>query len=82
VVTGALLFSTRPLTYWENPVFRIKLGLIGLGLLNVLMLHLQAGWRRALRGDGVPRSVKASALASLLLWTSSAVAGRWIGFLQ
>jgi hypothetical protein len=46
------------------------------------MLDLQAGWQRALRGKGVPRSVRVSALASLLLWTSSAVAGRSIGFLQ
>jgi hypothetical protein len=46
------------------------------------MLHLQTGWRRALRGEGVPGSVKVSALVSLVLWTGTAAAGRWIGFLQ
>jgi hypothetical protein len=80
--TGVLLFSTRPLTYWENPAFGIKLGLIGLGLLNVLALRLNRHWRRALDGGEVHGTVRISAVLSLALWVGAVVAGRWIGFLQ
>jgi hypothetical protein len=80
--TGVLLFSTRPLTYWENPAFGIKLGLIGLGLLNVLALRLNRHWRRTLDGGEVHGTVRISAVLSLALWVGAVVAGRWIGFLQ
>jgi hypothetical protein len=81
-VTGFLLFSTRPLTYWENPAFRIKLALIALGLANVVALHVNRHWRRALAGDAVHGSVRAAAALSLTLWLGAVLAGRWIGFLQ
>lgn len=81
-VTGFLLFSTRPLAYAENPAFLAKLGLIGLGLLNLLVLRFNAHWRRALGGGAVHWSVRAAALLSLVAWLGAVVAGRWIGFLQ
>ncbi|MFC7553755.1 DUF2214 domain-containing protein [Pseudoroseomonas wenyumeiae] len=79
---GFLLFSTRPAPYLENPAFLLKLGLVGLGLLNVLALHLNPGWKRALAGaneDGA--GLRLPALISLLAWTGALLAGRWIGFL-
>ncbi|GGG29523.1 hypothetical protein GCM10010964_16720 [Caldovatus sediminis] len=84
VATGALLFSTRPVAYAENPAFLAKLGLVGLGLINVLGLRCNPHWRRAVDGaDGrVHGSVRAAALVSLLVWVGAVVAGRWIGFLQ
>jgi hypothetical protein len=81
-VTGFLLFSTRPLAYAENPAFLTKLGLIGLGLLNLLVLRFNAHWRLALGGGAVHGSVRAAALLSLVAWMGAVVAGRWIGFLQ
>ena len=81
-VTGFLLFSTRPLTYAENPAFLLKLGLIGLGLLNVALLHANPKWRLALAGGAVGTSLQASAAGSLLVWAAVVLAGRWIGFLQ
>jgi hypothetical protein len=80
--TGFFLFTTRPLTYWENPAFGIKLGLIALGLLNVLALRFNRHWRRALDGAEVHGSVRISAFLSLVLWVCTVVVGRWIGFLQ
>jgi hypothetical protein len=81
-VTGFLLFTTRPLTYAENPAFLLKLGLIGLGLINIATLRRHAGWRALLAGGAPSFLVRAAALASLLTWTAAVLAGRWIGFLQ
>lgn len=80
--TGFLLFSTRPLTYAENPAFLVKLGLIGLALLNATLLHVNPRWHVALAGGAVHGSLRASAVASLFVWMTVVLAGRWIGFLQ
>jgi hypothetical protein len=81
--TGLLLFSTRPLTYAQNPAFLAKLGLVGLGLLNALVLRQNRRWCEVVAGrEPVPGSIRAAALASLLVWPAAVVAGRWIGFLQ
>jgi hypothetical protein len=81
-LTGLLLFSTRAPAYAENPAFLAKLGLIGLGLANVLALRLNPHWARALEGGAVHPSVRLSAALSLLAWLGAVLAGRWIGFLQ
>lgn len=81
-VTGFLLFSTRPLTYAENPALLIKLGVVGLGVLNALLLARNPHWPPALAGAPIHWSLRLSALASLLLWLCAVIAGRWIGFLQ
>ena len=80
--TGLLLFTTRPVTYAENPAFLAKLGLIALGVLNVAALHGTGRWRRALDEARAQPSVRLSAAISLLAWVAAVVAGRWIGFLQ
>ncbi|HEY8611003.1 MAG TPA: DUF2214 domain-containing protein [Roseomonas sp.] len=80
--TGFLLFSVRPAAYAANPAFLVKLGLIVLGLLNVLALHLGSGWRRALAGGDMAAPVRVAAALSLMVWTSAVLAGRWIGFTE
>lgn len=82
VLTGFLLFSTRPLTYAENPAFLLKLGLLVLGALNALALRAAPAWRAALQGDRISLRVRLGAAFSLMIWVSAVVAGRWIGFLQ
>ena len=82
VTTGFLLFSTRPLTYAENPAFLIKLGLVGFGVVNVAVLRFNRHWHRAVHGAPVHGSVRVAALVSLLIWAGAVIAGRWIGFLQ
>ena len=81
-VTGLMLFTTRAPAYAENPAFLAKLGLIGLGLLNVAALRFNRHWRAALAGGPPHPSIRLAALASLLAWVGAALAGRWIGFLQ
>lgn len=81
VLTGFCLFSVRPLEYIVNPAFLIKLGLVTLGALNALWLHAGRYWGQTLSGPAVPAATRAHAAASLLLWLSAVVAGRWIGFL-
>ncbi len=81
-VTGLLLFSTRAPAYAENPAFLAKLGLIGIGLVNVASLRLNPHWARALEGGPIHLSVRLAAALSLLAWLGAVLAGRWIGFLQ
>jgi hypothetical protein len=80
--TGFLLFSVRPVTYAENPAFLLKIALVALGVTNALVLRNTRGWRDAIDGGFVPRSVRVSAAISLLIWAWAVLAGRWIGFLE
>jgi hypothetical protein len=81
-VTGVLLFSTRPAAYLENPAFLAKLALIGVGVLNIMTLRLNPRWGDVTESEKIAASVRAAAFASLLVWPSVVVAGRWIGFMQ
>ncbi len=81
-LTGALLFTVRPVAYAENPAFLVKLGLLGLGTGVALLAGRGRPWRAALQGDPVPRPLRVAAAFSLLSWTGAVVAGRWIGFLE
>lgn len=81
IVTGLCLFSVRPVEYAANPAFLWKLGLIGLGLLNVLTVHYSSGWTAVLGSGSPPPSLRIAAAVSLATWTSAVIAGRWIGFL-
>ncbi|KKB85194.1 hypothetical protein VW29_07675 [Devosia limi DSM 17137] len=76
VLSGALLFSVQPLDYVGNPAFRLKLLLLAVALLNAGVFVLLQG---RLSPNRAPMRVLA--LASLLLWPSVLVAGRFIGFL-
>ncbi len=65
--TGLLLFACRATHYAVNTAFWIKLGLIALAGVNAAAFRAR------------PRKLLAA--ASLLLWTGTIMAGRWIGFL-
>ena len=81
ILTGAALFSVRPVAYVNNPAFLVKLGLIALGLGNALVLNLGRAWKLAVGKDRISSAVRFGAFISLVVWTSVVVAGRWIGFL-
>ena len=81
LLTGAWLFSVRPLHYADNAAFVWKLAFVGLALANVALQHLDPGYRRALGGAQLSPAVRLKALASVLCWLTALVAGRWIGFL-
>jgi hypothetical protein len=81
-LTGALLFTTRPAAYAENPAFLAKLALIAVGLLNVVILRLNPLWMEIGNDRHAPIAVRAAAFISLVIWLGAVLAGRWIGFLQ
>ncbi len=81
VLTGFWLFSVKPVEYAANPAFLVKLGIVGIGILNALWLHAGRSWPKALAGAPIPLAARAHAAASLLIWLGAVLAGRWIGFL-
>ncbi|MDP3258521.1 MAG: DUF2214 domain-containing protein [Bosea sp. (in: a-proteobacteria)] len=80
LVSGAWLFTVRPVEYAGNAAFLWKLGLLALALANIALQHRSAAYARALEGD-ITAAVRWRALASLTLWPGTLLAGRWIGFL-
>ena len=80
LVTGAWLFTVRPVEYAGNAAFLWKLGLLALALTNITLQHRSAAYGRALAGD-ITAAVRWRAAASVTLWPGVLLAGRWIGFL-
>jgi uncharacterized membrane protein len=82
VITGLSMFSTNARIYYHNPFFRAKMILLVLAGLNMAIFEFTAGrtihtWDTA---PSAPRSGKAAAVASLVLWVSIIFMGRIIGF--
>jgi hypothetical protein len=80
VVTGAWLFAVNAADYVGNPAFLAKMALLSLAILNVALQHSLGGFRAAVAGDRAPAGTKAFAAASLVLWPTVLLAGRWIAF--
>jgi len=81
IATGLWLFSVKPAEYLENTAFLWKLALLGLALANVAFQHSNGRLAAAVACADLRPTVRLAALASILLWLSTIVAGRWIGFL-
>jgi hypothetical protein len=81
MLTGMVLFTVKAPEYAANAAFLTKLGLLGGGIANALLLHAHAGWRTALKTERASVCVKVFATISLIGWIAAIVAGRWIGFL-
>lgn len=76
--SGLVLFAADGAALAGSGTFQIKLGLLGLALLNAAAFRLRG--RRG-RGNRTPGGLlRASALLSLLLWLAIAVAGRLIAY--
>jgi hypothetical protein len=75
-LTGLTLFSVQATTYVRNPAFLTKLTLILLAVTNFFVFTILD--RRT--GEATPTWLRVSAIASLLLWSSVLLAGRFIGF--
>lgn len=82
LVSGALMFVTRPLDYVSEPLFGLKLGLLAMAVLNALWLRRDAEWHRVGEASGEPplRRWRWHGLLSLLLWLGVITAGRLIGY--
>lgn len=72
LATGFLLFVPEATHIGGNPVLQVKLGVIGVALLNVVVLEY------ALRRDAA--TAKGAAVASLVLWLAVAALGRLIAY--
>ena len=75
-MTGLALFSVKASEYAVMPVFLLKMGLIAAALANFLGFAVHQ--RRA--GDDDSSALRAAALASIGLWLSVLLCGRFIGF--
>lgn len=80
--TGFLLFATRPLDYVAEPLFGIKLALLGTAVLNALLLRRGSGWRRVGITPGAPLQPawRLHGFLSVVLWLGVITAGRLIGY--
>jgi hypothetical protein len=81
VASGAVLFAADGTALSASTTFQVKLVLFALALGNAALFRLH--WRRAAKNDlyAPPGLLRASALLSLSLWLSIAVAGRLIAYL-
>lgn len=82
VVTGALLFTATPVTYYNDLSFRIKLVLMAAAGFNVWFFHARtrrriADWDSAIRP---PTAARVAAIVSLTAWTGVVIAGRLVAY--
>jgi len=82
VITGGLLFASKPQAYFDNTYFRVKMVALVLAGLNMLVFHFLT-WRGVASWDAsdrVPPAARAAGVVSLILWVVVVTCGRWIGF--
>lgn len=76
VITGALLFYSKPLYYYGKGYFWLKLVLMGLAGINAGIIHVVTH-----RGGGWDSSAaKLAGAASLALWAGVLITGRLIAY--
>jgi hypothetical protein len=82
VLSGSVLFAAEASHVALNPVFQIKVALIVLGLANVIYFELALApkVRRIKPLKDLPQEVRASGIASLVLWLCVAACGRLIAY--
>jgi hypothetical protein len=78
ITCGILLASSKADTYYPNPYFRIKMALLALVGVHALVFR-GAVYRNA---DPAPRTARAAACLSLVLWLGIMSAGRWIAYYE
>lgn len=82
VVTGVLLFSGDPVSFYSTWFFKAKMIMLVLAGINVLLFNVTVG-RRLTEWDASPHTpwaAKAAGIASLLLWVCIVAAGRGIAY--
>jgi hypothetical protein len=81
-VSGALMFSSQPATYFGNFAFRMKMLMMLAAGLNMAVFHLLTMRGISLwdRDAKVPLAAKAAGLSSMVIWVAIVALGRWIGF--
>lgn len=82
IVTGLALFYAKPVFYYHNLWFRLKLIFIILAMVNIMVFHFKvqknyAAWDT---NEIPPTSARVSAVLSLLAWTTVIFFGRLIAY--
>lgn len=82
LVTGVVLFFSKPEEYWHNIWFRVKMVLLALAIINVAVFHKlvqknQAEWDTA---ESPPTKAKLSAVISIASWVLVIACGRFIAY--
>jgi hypothetical protein len=82
LLTGGVMFIAEASHIILNPVFLFKLGLIGLGLLNVALFEIfTAPKLRDLPPLApLPGAARTAGIASLAIWLAVAICGRSIAY--
>ena len=82
ILSGGLLFLFMPLEYSNNPAFKIKLCLMGLGGINAFIMHkfLMNNIEEWDLNTLPPLWVRLSALVSIGIWTGVLACGRLIAY--
>jgi hypothetical protein len=75
--SGIMLLAPEASHVWHNPVFRVKLLAILIGLANGVML--EGLFRRTTPGT-ITAGMRAMAVVSLVMWLSAAALGRLIAY--
>ena len=73
LLTGSLLFATRPADYVVEPLFGLKLSLLAAAIANALLLRRTRHWPAG------GTAARAAGALSIVLWLSVITAGRLIG---
>ncbi|MDM0067826.1 hypothetical protein [Variovorax sp. J31P207] len=72
--SGSLMFATQPAELLANPVFLVKMGLLGVAGANALWFH---GRRSLAKLDLLAR---VQMLSSTAIWLAVVFCGRWIAY--
>lgn len=80
ILSGILLFSVQPAYYLANDAFFYKMFLLVFALVNILLVHQLSAWKAMLSEGYADLRLKICALISILLWSGTLLAGRWIAF--
>ncbi|MEO8099982.1 MAG: hypothetical protein ABI811_19945 [Acidobacteriota bacterium] len=76
-LSGVILLMADATTKMINPVFYVKMGLIGFAVWNVVIIRK----RMFHASGGLPPNARALALISLTLWVTATTAGRLMAYL-
>lgn len=81
-LTGTGLFFAKPIYYYHNIQFLVKMVFLALALLNIVVFHgrVQATQDSWDADETPPRAARMSAAASLALWTMVIICGRFIPY--
>ena len=82
VLTGVALFVAKPLVYYHNIWFRLKLVFLAGAMINIAVFHVRIQRHQPVWDDAPlpPVGARASAAVSLMAWLLIIVMGRFIAY--